>query len=122
MPDLRPSIASALSAFGLPATVTRQAPADTTPIGTIGMWLPPTTEDVVGGADFTRRETLYVFVLPRVSVTVGGHTYAGVPTMPIKTRVAAPPVEGGTPGTWQVDQLVFGDVDHWRVLLLPVTT
>jgi hypothetical protein len=108
MGDLRPGMAEALAAFGLPATVTRPAPDDA-PIATTGFWTLALEESQPFGTDLRRREPRQVFVLPRSTV----------PTLPRGTRIAASDLEGGAVKQWMVDGLDRAvDIDHWRAILV----
>lgn len=93
MGDSRPSMAAALSAFGVPATVTRPAPDDTT-ISTTGIWTRPRAEDQPFGTDFQKLGSRKVFAVPRS---------AGLPSAPRGTLVVAAEMRGSTAKTWRVD-------------------
>lgn len=108
MGDLRPPIAAALSAFGVPATVTRPAP-DTTPIHTTGIWLSPVLIDVPTGSDLQRTEVRRVFSVTRTDV----------PTLPTGTRIDAAERLGNSVLAWRVDQLAGSDADHVRAIVVP---
>lgn len=110
MGDLRPSMGAALSAFGVPATVTRPAPADTTPIITTIIWLSPVLIDSPGGGDFQRKDVRRVAALTR----------ADVPTAPRGTRIDAAERDGDPVQAWQVDEPEVYDADHTRVVVVPL--
>lgn len=108
MGDRRPSIAAALSAFGVPATVTRPAP-DNVPISTSGIWMSPVLFGAPGGNDLQRIELRRVFAVTRDAV----------PTVPRGTRIDAAERDGDVVQSWRVDELAGADPDHVRVLVVP---
>lgn len=89
--DYRVPMDPLLSAFGVPATVTRPAPDDT-PIPTTVIWDTPGTMDV-GMGGLKRREAREVLGLPK----------SQVPAVPRTTRIVAPRVLGEAVRTWRVD-------------------
>ena len=105
--DTRPPLEAALGAFGLPAVVT---PPDTAPVETTAFWLPPTAEAVPGDSRLQRRERYRLLVLSR----------ADVPECPRGTVVEVAEWETGEVLAWKVDAFEDADVDHHRVLVLPV--
>ncbi len=96
--------------MGVPAVVTRPAPADT-PIETSLIWVERTTPEVPDGARVTRHDPRRIGVL----------SSAAVPTVPTGTIIVAPETQGGTARTWKVDGIARVDADQVRVILLPVT-
>lgn len=109
MGDLRPSMASALSAFGLPVILTRPTP-DNTPVTTTGIWLPPLQEERMFGTDFQRRDPRAVMAVART---------ASLTNAPRGTLVTAPELDGGPPLTWRVDGYDTPvEVDHMRLILI----
>jgi len=94
----------ALSAFGVPATVT---PPSGAPVQTTGFWVTPLTEDVPVSHDFTRREPRRVFVLPRSAVGV----------LPRGTRIDAVEYGGTVVRAWQVDGIERMEADHVRAIV-----
>ena len=107
MADLRPPIDAALSAFGVPATVTRPAP-DTTPIVTSGFWVSDLTEVDPFGHEFAKRDPRRVFVISR----------AVVPIAPKGTEILAPELLGESPKRWVVDATDRFDSDEIRVIVV----
>jgi hypothetical protein len=101
-------MAAALSAFGVPATVTRPAP-DNTPLATTGIWLSPVLIDVPPGSDLQRREMRRVFSVTR----------AVVPTLPRGTRIDAAERSGDVVQAWRVDEPAGADADHLRAIVIP---
>lgn len=93
MGDCRPSIAAALSAFGVPATVTRPAP-DATPIPTTGIWTTPLAEVEPFGTDFQTLGARKVLAIARS---------ATLPSAPRGTVILAAESQGGVLKTWRVD-------------------
>src|SRR5688572_18387890 len=107
MADVRVPVGVLLTAFGVPATVTRPAP-DTTPIATTRVWLPALEEPQPYGTDFQRREPRRRLALPR----------SVLPTLPRGTSVAAPEIAGAAVKTWTVDGLERAvDPDFWFPIL-----
>lgn len=103
MADLRPQLSSALSAFGVSATVTRPA---SDAITTTLIWMTPVTLPSAAGEDFSRREPARVAAIPR----------ADVPTFPMGTTIAAAEYDGGPVVTFQFDgHDSQADPEHWRV-------
>jgi hypothetical protein len=100
---------SILSAFGVPATVTRPAPDDT-PIDTTVAWVTSFADAMPGGQDFKRVERRRVLTLTRDDV----------PTAPKNTVIVAPERAGEDDRTWKVHSTEQEDADHIRVLVLPV--
>ncbi len=100
------------AAFGVPATVTRPAP-DNTSVVTTAVWLPePLDETRPAGTDFQRREPRKVLALRRGD---------SLPTMPRGTIVAAPEISGGAAKNWRVDELDRTLPDEWRVIVVRVS-
>jgi hypothetical protein len=106
--DLRVPLEPLLSAFGVPATVTRPVPDDA-PITTTGIWLQPLEETRPVGADFQRRDPRKVLALPR----------SAVPTLPRATLIDAPEELGGAVKTWRVDGFERAtESDLWRATVV----
>lgn len=113
MSDLRVSLGPILSAFGVPATVTRPAP-DNTPVVTTGVWVRPLHEEQEPfGANRRRREPRQVLSLPRTSALA---------TMPEGTLIVAPEEAGGPSVTWRWDGMEQAESDCWRVIVVPART
>jgi hypothetical protein len=104
--DLRPSIAAALRAFGLPAVVT---PPGGDPVETVAVWLPPRTPEYPTGAEYRRAEPLRVLALP----------LAGLPQVPRGTVVTVAEYQGGTASDWKTDETDRLDFDHYRAVVVP---
>lgn len=105
--DLRPDFASAQTAFGVPATVTRPAPDDT-PIETTVIWVPPLPTDLPVGFDAQRQEPQLILAIPLVDV----------PAVPRGTLVECPEVLGGPTKTWLVDGFDRYEFDATRVVVV----
>jgi len=106
--DLRPSLDAAVSAFGVPATVTRPYPDDA-PVDTTGIWLAAIEEPRPQGTDFSRREPRRLLVLPRNVLA----------TLPRGTVVLAPERAGDPVKTWKVDGFDrVVEPDCWRPLVI----
>jgi len=104
--DSRPSIDSALEAFGLPAVVTRPAP-DNTAVTTTGFWSLP-REGEVAGSDFGKLESQKLLVLPKSALS----------TLPRGTQVVIAETSGAATKTWLVEGLArVVEVDCWRALM-----
>ena len=113
MSDLRVSLDPVLSAFGVPATVTRPAP-DNTPVSTTGVFIRPLQEEQVPhGINLQRREPRRIFVMKRS---------ASLATMPPNTLIVAAEELGGTPVTWRVDGFDEVESDCWRAIVVPART
>jgi hypothetical protein len=104
--DLRPSIESALGAFGLDATVTPPGGAS---VPTTVFWLPSVTEQRPSGREHQRAEQLRVLVIPKSAVA----------QVPRETVIAVPEEEGGAVKNWKVDAADRFDVDHYRAIVVP---
>lgn len=98
------------SVHGVPATVTRVAPASTTPITTTVLWpsAPPLQEDPAYGVDFSRKGPRRVMAISRVDV----------PTLPIGSTVVAPEQPDGANVTWRVDGLERIEANTWRAIVM----
>lgn len=98
------------SVHGVPATVTRVAPASTTPIATTVLWPSalPLQEDFAYGVDFSRKGPRRVMAISRVDV----------PTLPIGSAVVAPEQPGGSNVTWRVDGIERVEADTWRAIVM----
>ena len=107
MVDIRPPLDAALAAFGLPAVVT---PRDFSPVETVAFWLPPTAGEVPAAATFQRTERHRLLVLP----------LEGIVSIPRGTVIEVAEHEGGEIHAWVVDSTLDADVDHHRVLVLPL--
>jgi hypothetical protein len=106
--DIRPPLAAALSAFGLPAAI---SPPGAPAVETTVVWLPSTTTDTPTASDFRRAEAHRVLAFP----------VADVPEVPRETLISAPEYLGGERSDWQVDEVERIDYDHWRATVLPAS-
>src|SRR4051794_31886134 len=110
--DARVPMASILTAFGLPITVTRPSPDDT-PVTTTGVWLPiPIDEKRPIGTDFQRAEPRKVLSIPRDRV---------VKNVPRGSTVLAAEYAGGPVKTWRVDGYdgpTEADLLHVRLVVM----
>lgn len=104
--DLRPTLDSALDAFGVDATVT--APGGS-PVATRVIWLPPTTIESPPGSAFRRVESKRVVALPA----------SAVPSTPRGTIVSAPELPGGPVANWRVDEGEKVAADEYRAIVVP---
>lgn len=110
MSDARVGMDLILSAFGVPATVTRPHPDDT-PLAATLVWVSPEAAGVpASDAPLTRVDPKRFAAL----------SYAQVPTVPRKTVILAPETLGGLVRAWLVDGTTRVEVDHVIVVLLPV--
>jgi hypothetical protein len=108
--DARPSMASALAAFGIPVVVTRPEPGSQ-PVSTTGIWIVPLIEDRPIATDLSRREPRRVLAIPRNSA---------VPEMVRSTVINAAEYAGGTAQNWRVDGIEQPiEVDCIRVIVVP---
>jgi hypothetical protein len=103
------------AAHGVAATVTRPWPDDT-PITTTGIWCTPGLsrpfiEAVPGDFDLQRRDRHRVMAL----------MVKDVATLPKRTRIDAPEVDGGPVLAWRVDSTEYADALHRRVIVVPET-
>jgi hypothetical protein len=107
--DARPLLDAALAAFGLPAIVT---PPDSSPVETTAFWLPPTAAEEPAGkvSSFQRTERHRLLVLD----------LRDVPEIPRGTVIEVAEYDGGDVLAWEVDSTVEADVDHHRVLVVPI--
>jgi hypothetical protein len=103
--DLRPSIESALRAFGVSAVVT---PPDEPAVNTRAVWLASSTAEVPGGGP-RRAEPKRVLVLP----------LDGLPEVPRHTIVTLPDYAGADTTDWLIDSAEKVDFDHYRCLVVP---
>jgi hypothetical protein len=108
MVDLRPSFASVVEAFGLPAVVT--LPDAEESIETDAVWLPSTTEEVPASNSISRAEEKRVLCLSK----------ADVPQVPRGTLVAVAEYDGGDVLDWIVDAVERVEFDNARLIVLPV--
>lgn len=99
-----------MRAFGVPATVTRPAPEDTTPIETTVAWVNATTDALPEGLDLQRAEHIKLMSL----------SLTDVPTVPRLTVIVAPEIKGGDDKTWQVESEISRQFDEVRVLVVEV--
>jgi len=104
-------MAPALSAFGVPATVTRPAP-ENTPVATTGIWLSSLDEDRPFGTDFQRRAPRHLLSIARE---------AGLTHIPRGSVIVAPEQVGFALRTWRVDGYERVDSDDMRVILVPAS-
>lgn len=113
MSDARVALDPILSAFGVPATVTRPAP-ENTPVPTTGVWVRPLHEEREPfGSNRRRREPRQILSLPRTT---------DLATMPEGTFIVAPEYVGGPDITWRWDGLEQAESDCWRVIVVPART
>ena len=120
MGDLRVPLDPALTAFGVPATVTRPAP-DNWPVATTAIWLPPLLEEPRPvGTDFQRREPRRLLSLPRAAPGIPGSVGGDrvLSTMPRGTTIVAAERLGEAAKTWRVDGLERTEADEWRVIVV----
>jgi hypothetical protein len=98
------------AAHGVTVTVTRVAPASTTPIETTGIWLTaPLAEQRPFGTDFQRNQPRKVMVLAK----------SDFDSVPRGSIVVAPETQGGANKNWRVDGYYEpNEADHWRVILI----
>ncbi len=116
--DYRPSVGSAMWAFGVPVVVTRPAPNDT-PITTVGIWLSPAIEQMPVGTDLAQRDPRRILALPRVSDSDNG--VVAVPELPRHTVIQAAEMDGEVTKDWKVDGHARpADPDLWRVYVREV--
>lgn len=104
--DLRPTLGSALDAFGVDATVT--VPGGS-PVSTRVIWLPPITNENPPGSGLRRVESKRVLALPA----------SAVPAAPRGTIVNAPELPGGPSANWRVDEGEKVAADEYRVIVVP---
>ena len=108
--DARVPVASLLSAFGVPAVVTRPAP-DSAPITTEGIWHEAPLE-TPGGSDVgVRRREI------RRHLTLSTDV---VPTVPRGSLIDAPLRVGGSVFRWKVDSLAAMDSELLTVSVVLV--
>lgn len=98
------------SVHGVPATVTRVAPASTTPITTTVLWpsATPLQEDQPYGLELARKGPRRVMAVPRVDVD----------SLPMGSLIVAPEQPGGTNVTWRVDGMERVEADTWRAIVM----
>lgn len=108
MQDLRVPMDPILSAFGVPATVTRPGPDDD-PIETAVVWITPEPADVPPGGSFQAVEPQRMLGIDK----------ATVPTVPKRTRIAAPEVLDGPVKNWLVDGTDRVEPDMVVVVVVP---
>ncbi len=106
MSDLRPPIASALTAFGVDAVVT--LPGEDA-VETRAIWLAPRAVEVPVGSNHQRVEARRVLSIP----------ISTVPAVPRGTIISAPEAEGQVAQDWKVDAHEHVDYDHHRVVVAP---
>jgi hypothetical protein len=105
MPDLRPSITSALAAFGISAVVTVPGAS---PVPTTVIWLAPVAIQTEGVVSRTN-DPLPVLSLPR----------SAVPTVARGTLIVAAEYAGGPAATWCVEAILGKTADEIRVVVIP---
>jgi hypothetical protein len=106
MADIRPSIDAALSAFGVPATVTDP---DGATVELEVFWLPETTIESQSG-DVRVAERRRVLALPRAEC--GGLVVRG-------SIVEAAGFDGADTSLWRVDSVDSSFYDHLRAVVTP---
>jgi hypothetical protein len=94
---------------GVDATVTRPAPADTTPITTRAIWLVPNNDNVPSGAALRHSGAIHMLALRRDEV----------PTVPIGTVIIAREMGSGSDAAvaWKVESHMGQEADHERVIV-----
>jgi hypothetical protein len=107
MPDLRPSITSALAAFGLPATVT--IPGEE-PVVTTAIWLSPVSVDTPGVLQPTNTPQPSL-AIPRAGLKAG--------PVPRGTLIEAAEYTGGPVLPWIVEAILGMTADEVRVVVIP---
>ena len=107
MSDLRPSFASARSAFGTAATVT--VPGGVEDISAICIWVPPVSTEYPA-SEYRRVEPVRV-------IAVGADEVALIPHGTIFRII---PVEGGSVAAFKADEVARVDSDHYRVVVVAV--
>lgn len=107
MTDLRPSIGTAIAAFGVTATVTLPAG---TPVEVEGFWLPTASPQVPGSGTTRRAEPKRTIVIPVDGLEDG---------LPRGTTISAPEYDGADASEWTVDSTQRVDFDHWRAVVVP---
>ena len=107
MVDLRPSIDTALAAFGVSATVTLPAGL---PVEVEAFWLPTASPQVPGRATTQRVEPKRTIVVPVDGLEDG---------LPRGTNISAPEYDGADASDWTVDSTQRVDFDHWRAVVVP---
>lgn len=109
MTDARPSLAAALRAFGLPATVT--LPGEE-PVATAAIWLPPVPVEIAGvlvQTDHPQR----ALALPRAGLaSIEPERLRG-------TIVNVAESEGAPPSSWLIEARISVGVDEVRVVVIP---
>ena len=98
------------STHGVPATITRVAPASTAPIATTVIWpsAVPLQEDQPYGVDFSRKGPRRVMAIPRVDVD----------SLPAGSIIVAPEQPDGANKTWRVEVMERVEADTWRAIVM----
>ena len=104
--DLRPSFASAQSAFGTAATVTVPGAED---ISATVIWVPPVSTEYPA-SEYRRVEPVLV-------IAVGVDEVALIPR---GTVFRLTPLEGGSVADFKADEVARVDSDHYRVVVVAV--
>ena len=102
--DIRPTLASALSAFGVDATIT---PPSGSPVAARVFWLPPAMVESPTGSGVKVVETQRVLVL--------GREFGAAPRGSV---VAIPEFDGEDASTWRVDSIDSSHHDHVRAVVV----
>lgn len=111
--DARPSMASAIAAFGLPVLMVRPE-VGAVPVSTSGIWVAPKVESMPLGTDMQRFAPRRVLAIPRND---------GVPIPIRETVFLAAEYLGGPEINWRMDELEEPlEVDCYRVIVTQVRT
>lgn len=108
MLDLRVPVGVVFEAFAVPATITRPAPSDVTPLSTSIVWMSSVSEDAFSGLQLQRREQKHLIAV----------RHDQVPNLPRKTVILAPRALGGTVERWMVDGTDRQEDDLTRYLVV----
>ena len=103
--NLHPPLASALTAFGVDATV--KVPSSSAVSASV-VWITPLTEGHPTGEELTRAEKRWVMAIAK----------GEVPSVPRETLVTAPGPFGGAAKVWRVDGTERIEDDHVRVVVV----
>ena len=109
--DARPSMASAIAAFGVPVVMLRPD-IGATPVTTSGIFCAPLVEEWSPVTDLSKHDPRRVLAIPRAA------------TVPVPVRATvflAAEEAGGEEKTWRFDGLQQPlEVDCYRVIVVPV--
>jgi hypothetical protein len=104
--DVRVPFSVLLAAFGASAVVTLP---DAEPVTATVVWMPPSPDLVPAGLELQAVQVRRVLAIPR----------ATVPSVPRKTTVVVPEIDGGSPRAFMVDAIEREEPDHVCVVLVP---